>query len=59
MRFIYMLLLLLAVSIVFEALGKKTVPDEERHVRDKRGRWWRQNADGSWEEALRRPKKRN
>lgn len=62
MLFIYALLFLLAGSIVLGIIRKlgggsflpEPEPGEDRHVMDKRGRWWREQPDGVLEEAFRR-----
>jgi hypothetical protein len=61
MIFIDALLLLLAASVLLGAIrwfrGGSFLPEpgpgEDRHFQDKAGRWWREDADGTVEEAFR------
>ena len=62
MYVVLFLLLLLAVSVVVGIIrklrGGSFLPDpaagEDRHFKDKSGRWWRESEDGTVEEAFRR-----
>jgi hypothetical protein len=63
MNFIYIILLLLAASVSLGIIrwlrGGSFLPEpgpgEDRHFQDKRGRWWREEADETVEEAFRHP----
>src|SRR4051812_20738426 len=60
MNSIYMLLFLLAgcmlLGVIRVIRGGSFLPEanpgEERHLRDREGRWWREDADGALQEAF-------
>jgi len=62
MYFVLFLLFLLAVSVVVGIIRKlrggpflpEPAAGEDRHFKDRSGRWWRQSDDGTVEEAFRR-----
>ncbi len=63
MYVVLFILFLLAASIVAGIVRKlrggsflpEPAPGEDRHFKDKGGRWWRESEDGTFEEAFRRP----